>query len=327
MLSTIPPSGVPTGSVPYRREQRLLFTLVGYATVCVAILAAWVGGAGVTTAPSSFDSGPNPSSLALLFAMVGMLVVGSWVVAGLGSVYGRELRPAARTTEAGTLRGVWSLGRAAIFLMVLGGGLLLMGLALPLPSPLVLCHGLVPCYLSPTVLFVPAILDGVGMGALALGISFLAFGRRRNRSEFRAWWRRTGRYVTVGGMTIVVVVAALLIVPVRQSFSTQLSVYGGGSGGIGFEVFPQGARVTGSWSANPPGLVNFTIQGPSGADIYSSNASSGTFSFTASGVPFAVYTFWGQSASPETVSVRGSFNAPMWSWPPGEPGAPTEVVR
>ena len=216
-----------------------------------------------------------------------------------------------------------SVTRASVFLVVMGVGLLLMGLALPVAN-LGISHGLVPLYISPSVLFVPATLDAVGLGALALGIALLAAGRTRHRSEFRAWWQRTGRSVTVSGVVVFVVVTALLVVPVRQSFSAQLSIGGGNVGGITNELFPPGTVVTGSWSTSPKGPVNFTIQGGSySGDVYTANGSSGTFSFATTGSPWALYDFFGTSSSPETVNIGGTFTAPTWQWPPGEPGEPT----
>jgi hypothetical protein len=303
--------------------QRLLFTLLGYSIAGFSIFFAWLFAAGVETSPDNFYSGPSPPSLILLFVSISMLGVGAAVVATHGSIYGNAPDLTADATATGTERRAWNAGRIAVFLVVFGLGLLLMGLSLPVAN-LGLSHALLPLYISPTVLFVPETVDAVALGALALGISLLTLGRKRHQSELRAWWRRTGRYVTVAGVTVFLIVAALLYIPVHQSFSTQLSIFGGEGGGVSFEEFPSaGIQVSGSWSASPAGSVNLTIQDTSGATIYTANASSGTFSFVTSGVPWPLYTFWGHSESSETVTVSGRFNAPTWSWPPGEPGRPT----
>ncbi|MGP8076422.1 MAG: hypothetical protein ACLP8Y_06810 [Thermoplasmata archaeon] len=307
--------------VSVQREARLAAFFVGYGMVAFAIGLAFFGGAGVVTSPTNFYSGPTPLSLALLFATIGILIAGAVVVAGFGSMLGNASEPESGARSAKLSGARLSIGRIAVFLVILGVGLLLIGLSLPL-VPWCMSAALVPCYISPNVVFVPQTLDGVGLGALALGIAFFARGRMSSPSEFRAWWRRTGRYVTVVGVAVFLVTTALLVVPVRQSFSTQLRIEGGNIGGITDEVFPTGTIVTGSWSASPEGLVSFTIQGgSSGGNIYTANASSGSFSFTTTGNPWALYLFLGQSPSPETVTVSGSYIAPLWSWPPGEPTA------
>jgi len=320
---------MPTGATPMGRPpsipraKRLVYSLLGSSIGAVAIFLAWFWAAGVETSPTNFDSGPTPSTLLLLGVSIGVLVLGAAIVAACGSSYGNAPDATPEATAAGTIGSTRSVGRVAVFLVVWGVGSLLMGLTLPVAN-LGISHALLPLYISPTVLFVPDTLDGAALGALALGISLFAVGRKHNRSEFRAWWHRTGRYVTIAGVSVFVVVAALLFVPVHQSFSTQLSISGGQDGGISFEEFPAaGIQVSGSWSANPAGLVNFAIQDTSGATIYFVNASSGTFSFVTSGVPWPLYTFWGHSVSAETVTIHGTFSAPTWSWPPGEPGRPT----
>jgi hypothetical protein len=305
------------------RAERLPFALLGYSIAAAAIFLAWLWAAGVETSPSNFDSGPTPSTLLLLGVSIGVLVLGAAIVAVYGSVYGNTPGAAPGATSAGTLGSTRNVGRVAVFLVVLGAGLLLMGLALPVAN-LGISHALLPLYISPSVLFVPEAVDGIALATLALGVSLFVLERKHYRSEFHAWWRHVGQHLTVTSVTILVIVAALLLVPVHQSFSTQLSISGGQGGGISFEEFPAaGIQVTGSWSASPAGLVNFTIQDTSGATIYTVNASSGTFSFVTSGVPWPLYTFWGHSLSSETVTVSGSYNAPIWSWPPGEPGRPT----
>jgi hypothetical protein len=320
----MPPGATAIGRPLSRpRTPRLVYSLLGYSIAAVAIFLAWLWAAGVETSPANFDSGPTPSTLLLLAVSIGLLALGAAIVAAYGSHYGNAPDATPEATGAETIGSTGSLGRVAVFLVVWGAGLLLMGLVLPVAN-LGISHALLPLYISPTVLFVPETVDWVALGALALGISLFIVGRKRNRSEFRAWWHRTGRYVTIAGVSVFVVVAALLFVPVQQSFSTQLSIDGGEGGGVTSEQFPAaGILVTGTWSASPVGLINLTIQDTSGTTIYTANASSGTFSFITSGIPWPLYTFWGHSVSPETVTIHGSFSAPTWSWPPGEPGRPT----
>jgi hypothetical protein len=304
---------------------RVLFGLLGGAIAASAVFFAWIMAAGVETSPSNFYSGPSLSSLLLLLLAVAVLILGAAVVAVYGSIYGTASDPARGPTEGRAVRQGWSAGREAVFFGVFGIGLLLMGLSLPVANP-GSSHALTPPYISPTVLFIPETVDGVAVGALALGIALFALGRKRDRPEFRAWWRRTGRYVTVTGAVVFVVVTALLVVPVHQTFSTQFVIEGGNGGGITDELLPTGVIVTGSWSTIPEGSVNFTIQGgTSSGNVYAVNASSGTFAFTTTGDPWALYLFSGNSENPETVTVSGSFTAPTWQWAPGEPGEPTAL--
>jgi len=308
------------GTLPSVLDWRLPVTLVGYGMAAFSILLAWLWGAGVQTSPVDFSSGPPLSTLLLLSASIGLLALGSAIVAVFGSTYGHVVGLVIARTVSGTARPTRNVPRLAVFCFVLGIGLLLMGLLMPVAN---LGFSSEPLYLSPTVLFVPATVDGAALGVLALGIALLRVGRTRYPTESRAWWRRTGRYAAVAGVVVFLLVAALLTAPVHQSFSTQLDVFSGEGGGIAVESLPQGTHVTGSWTSNPAGLVNFTIQDTSGVTIYAVNASSGTFSFTAEGVPYTWYTFQGTASFNGTVTITGAFNAPMWSWPPGEPGNPT----
>ncbi|MGA8664036.1 MAG: hypothetical protein WB809_03065 [Thermoplasmata archaeon] len=309
------------GPDPSQIEQRLVFTFVGCLIAGAALIVAWVGAAGVQTSPFDFNSGPSLSSLLLLTAVIGMIALGASVVAVYGSTYGHDVRFARSRSAPGALPRAWNVARLAIFGVVLGIELLALGLLLP-NANLGISHAMEPLYISPSVLWVPEVIDGGSLGALGIGVTLLVVGRARYPTESRAWWHRTGRYVGVAASVVVLVMAALLLVPVHQSFSAQLSTSGGG-GGFAFESFPRGVHVTGSWTSSSGGPVNFSIQDTSGATIYEVNATSGTFSFTAEGVPFAEYTFWGFAASNSSVAITGSFNAPTWSWPPGEPGNPT----
>jgi hypothetical protein len=296
-------------------ERRAYGFFLGYGLVGAAVGWAILGGAGVRPSPSSFDSGPATSSLDLLYVAVGLLVVGAAIVARYGSIYANVPGPEERA--AGRARAF--SGQAATGLVIVGVGLLLIGLLLPW-LPWCISYAMTPCFISPSVTYVPHTLDWVGVGCFALGLA--AFGARglNRRAEFRAWWRRTGRYVTVAGVSVVVVVTAMMTVPIHQSFSQQLTIPRGESA-AGSWIFPTGVRVTGTWSATPGGTVDFSIQSPTGATVYATNASGGTFSFVTVGNPWGLYGFYGNSSSHEVVNVTGSYSAPSWAWPPGEPVA------
>jgi hypothetical protein len=315
------PAVVQESPLEKRARRRILLFLGGYLLVIIGLLIAWQGAAGVTVSPANFYSGPTPASLGLLVGVIGLLVAGAFIVARYGSIYGSE----EAAGSVGTLDGGWNLGRAALLLGILGGALLLLGLSLPV-SNLGFGAGLLPLAISPSVLFVPETIDSIALGILASGICLLAIGRRRRPSEFRAWWRRTGRYVSIVGVTVILVVAGLVLVPVRQSFSAQLQIPGGSGGGVTDYVFPSGSPISGSWTASPAGSVNFTIQGPYGFTVYSSNSSFGTFSFPGTRATWELYLFVGRATSNETVIVSGTYYASTWPWPPGEPGEPTSVL-
>jgi hypothetical protein len=299
-----------------RDEHRHIAFFLGYTVAGAGILWAFVGGAGVMPSPANFASGPTSASLSLLYVTVGVVVLGAAIVARFGSIYPNVPELGATLGKAEPTRRGPASGRFAVFFVILGVGLSMMGLSLPL-LPWCLSHGPAPCAISPSVVYVPHTLDVVGLALFALGIGLFVLRGLHHRPELRAWWRRTGRYVTVTGVAALVVVSGLLVIPVHQTFSNQTMVEAG-SNGIGFWIFPTGVEVAGSWTTSPSGLVNFTIQGPSGT-IYTDVATSGAFSFTASGTPWPLYTFYCSSSSHLTLIMSGSYNAPTWTWPPGEP--------
>ena len=304
--------------------RRLGIALLGYLLAGLGVLLAWTSGAGVEGLPPDYASGPASSSFLLLGVCVGLLIAGAATVAAYGSQFGSVPESPHAPSASTSARAGRRRGRFAILLVVFGVGLLLTGLALPICVPLfALTHGPTPLYLSGPVLAVPDALDASALVVLAAGIALFALERKHHPSEFHAWWRRTGRYVTIAGIALVLIVAAELLVPVEQSFSTQLVTRPGSAGGIAFVWFSPGLHVTGSWGTNPTGPVNFTIQGPSGSLLYSVNATSGAFSFETHGVPWSEYTFFGQSGSVETVTITGTYLAPNWQWYPGEPGSPS----
>lgn len=137
----------------------------------------------------------------------------------------------------------------------------------------------------------------------------------------RAWWRRTGRFIALGTFVVLAAIVPFLTVPVAQSYSVTLRSVPGAAGAFTWTTFPQGAEVRGTWEASPTLEVNFTIQG-NGYNL-TEIGHSGSFNFTARGVPVPVYNFWLITNRSVSVGVNCDFNAPLWAWPPGEPGAPT----
>lgn len=317
-----------TGSAPAsvgldagQRGERLFLTLLGYGLMWVALFLAWLLAAGVQPEPTaSYPSVPSVGSIAVLLGVTLILGAGAGLVACYGSQYGTTSPATVGESGRADPTSVWNVRSSAVFLVVFGSGLLLLGLSLPV-SMLGLGHGLLPIYISPRAEIVPETVDAVAVASLTGGIALFAVGRRRHPTEFRSWWRRVGRYATVAGTVVVVIFAALLLVPIPQSSSLALSLPGGGTN-LNFQEFPPGAVVTVTWATVPAAPVNLTVQGAPGT-IFSANASSGTFSFHATGVPEPLYSFWITPSVSGTVFLNASYRAPLWSWPPGEPGSPT----
>ena len=260
------------------------------------------GGRGGPNLPVRFQLGPvASSSLLLLTAVIGMIALGASVVAVYGSTYGHDVRFARSRSAPGALPRAWNVARLAIFGVVLGIELLALGLLLP-NANLGISHAMEPLYISPSVLWVPEVIDGGSLGALGIGVTLLVVGRARYPTESRAWWHRTGRYVGVAASVVVLVMAALLLVPVHQSFSARAQHFRGRRW-VRIRKLPSGSARDRVVDVEFRRAVNFSIQDTSGATIYEVNATSGTFSFTAEGVPFAEYTFWGFAASNSSVAI------------------------
>jgi DNA-directed RNA polymerase subunit RPC12/RpoP len=141
-------------------------------------------------------------------------------------------------------------------------------------------------------------------------------------AEAREDLYRKTRLITMGGggstshaarnigiviAVIVIVVLVLYLVPLPQSFSTTLD-----SSVVtptGSELtFPQGSQVSGSWQTGDGGSVTLVILNGSGHDVYTADAVSGTFTFSANDPPYVVTAV---SLLPETVSISGTFWAPI----------------
>ncbi|MGP8072814.1 MAG: hypothetical protein ACLPZM_06770 [Thermoplasmata archaeon] len=300
-------------------DPRLFFSLLGTAIAGAFLGFAWITAAGVQT--NYYSPGPALWSILLLFVAIGGVMLGAGVATGLGARYGNERDGIPWNPGTAGQGSPWWLGRAAVFTEITGIGLLLMGLGMPLAN-LGINHSGFPTVLSPTVLWVPEVVDGAALVLLSTGGVLLALGRNRRPAEFRAWWHRSGRYVTVAGVAVLLLVAALVAIPVPQSSAIQLDLQAGSAGAIATEYFPNGLLIHGSWSTNPTAPVQLTIQGGDGTNL-SFNASSGTFSLVSAGVPWGVYSIFATGNLSVRVTVSQSFNAPWWTWPPGEPGNPT----
>jgi hypothetical protein len=302
-------------------EVRNGYAVVGGTLVAVGIVLAWFTAAGVRTTLNGYDNSPSLPSLVGLGGCLALVTIGAAIVAFVGSRYGRVESTSPPTRPGGSLRSRGIARPGAVFLTTAGGGWLLLGLLLPV-SNLGISHGPLPPYLPPSVLVVPQVVDATGLVLLAGGIALFARGRRRYPNEFGRWWRRTGRVALAVTVAIIVLFAALLLVPVSQSSSFGMVLSGGPGGAIGFTSFPRGVSVTGTWtSVGGPAELNVTDS--SGAPIYSVNATGGTFSFVAEGIPVPLYTYWCTSATAVSVQLTFTYQAPYWMWPPGEPGAPT----
>ncbi len=295
--------------------------LVGGFLAAGSIALAWFFGAGVTTVNTYPAPGPTPGSLLFLAFLVTSLAVGAGVIATYGSRYVMDAEMEAAPAGHDSVRSRRRIPQSAIFLGAFGAGLLLTGFALPLTPALGISHGPLPLYIQPSVMWVPATLIGAGIGALGTAIVMFAWARRSSPLSAASWWRRTGRFVAVGTVAVLAITVPCLTVPVGQSFSATLQAYPGEGGALSFTSFPQGALVRGSWQASPTVPVNFTVRG----NTYNLTqvGSSGSFNFTATGTPVPLYTFMVSSRLRTTVTFTCDFSAPLWAWPPGEPGAPT----
>lgn len=296
-------------------------TLFGGLLAAASIGAAWFIGAGVTTINTYPAPGPTPGSLISLALCAATLGVGAGAIAAYGSHYVRDAVRETIGAEPDRARSQKYIVPGAVFLAVFGAGLLLMGLALPLTPSLGISHGPLPLYIQPSVMWVPASLITAGLAGLGGAVVLFALARRSSPVAARAWWRRTGRFAALGTVLVLVITVPLLTVPLTQSYSTTLRSFAGEAGAVTFTTFPQGAEVRGTWQVSPEVKVNFTVQGA--AYNFTQVGTTGSFSFIARGTPQPLYTFVLGTNASVTVSVTCEFNAPLWTWPPGEPGAPT----
>jgi hypothetical protein len=306
-----------TGAPLARHEAAIFGGLLAGGSIALA----WGTGAGVLTSATSPASGPTSTSLLLLALALVLLGAGARLISAYGSRYVGDAETEAISAGPSFVRAWRDFPQLAIFLGTFGSGLLLIGLALPLTPALGISHGPLPLYIQPSVTWVPTSLIGAGVATLVASVGLFAAARRSSPLAAAAWWRRTGRFVAAVTVAVLAITAPCLTVPVAQTYSSQLHTYSGGAGAFTFTSFPQGVSVRGTWSTSPVEIVNFTVEG----DGYNltQTGESGSFSFTASGTPVPSYTFSVSTRLQLTVTVTCQFLAPLWGWPPGEPGAPT----
>ncbi|MGP8077069.1 MAG: hypothetical protein ACLQC7_03745 [Thermoplasmata archaeon] len=105
---------------------------------------------------------------------------------------------------------------------------------------------------------------------------------------------------------LAIVIVALFTIPISHRFSWQLT----SSGDLPADQlmsFPAGVVVSGSWSTNGGGAVNFTLIGATGV-VVSTIAASGSFTFTAT---IGFYLFEVTATTSTTVLISGSYSAPI----------------
>ncbi|HEY1197983.1 MAG TPA: hypothetical protein VGG32_04580 [Thermoplasmata archaeon] len=110
-------------------------------------------------------------------------------------------------------------------------------------------------------------------------------------------------------MVVVIVVAlvCLYTIPISTNYSETLTATVGSNGVATFSP-PSGAQVHGTFTSTDGSAVSFEILSSNGNTVYSADASSGSFSFTASNPP---YTFELLTIIfSHTVDVSGHYTAP-----------------
>ncbi len=120
-------------------------------------------------------------------------------------------------------------------------------------------------------------------------------------------WMLRAELIAIGVVAVSVILAILALAPVQHSYSEQFgSSYP--NPGVATLTVPKGSDVTGSWSTNDSGTVEFAILDAGQTLVYSSDAHNGTYTFTASDPP---YTLGAISYVSETVYVWGTYSAPI----------------
>ncbi len=111
---------------------------------------------------------------------------------------------------------------------------------------------------------------------------------------------------------VAIVLAALLLVPVTQSFSMTLVSPNSPAGVTEKRSFPSGSDVKGSWSTGCTSSMGFVIwDGGDSPAVYSSptGSTSGQFSFTSDGQG---YTFHFSCLGPNPeLNISGTFTGPI----------------
>jgi hypothetical protein len=132
----------------------------------------------------------------------------------------------------------------------------------------------------------------------------------------RRWKRIAPQWIPLlGAIAVAFLILVLVTVPVPHSFSFKVvtfAFWGEGPRTAGWANFPAlspGSRVSGTWYSEKGALVEFNITDDSGT-VYSVNGTSGSFSFTSSGVWAQVLLFATQLGV--NVSVTGTYWSPEW---------------
>jgi len=113
--------------------------------------------------------------------------------------------------------------------------------------------------------------------------------------------------VVVVVVVIVVALVCLYTIPISTNYSETLTAAATRYGIATFNP-PSGAQVHGTWSTTDGGSVTLSIIASNGNTVYMADASSGSFSFTASSSP---YTFTaGTLIFSHTVDISGHYTAP-----------------
>jgi hypothetical protein len=120
-------------------------------------------------------------------------------------------------------------------------------------------------------------------------------------------WKLRVELVIIAVATACVVAAIFAVAPVQHSYSEEFSSSYAAPGAATLTP-PKGSQVSGSWATGDGGTADFVILNSNQDIVYTSDAASGTYTFTASNPP---YTFAVTSYSSETVYVWGTYLAPL----------------
>jgi hypothetical protein len=123
----------------------------------------------------------------------------------------------------------------------------------------------------------------------------------------KADWKLRIELLIVAAVAAIAIAAILALTPVQHSYSEQFSSAYSTPGAATLTV-PRGSQVSGSWATGDGRTVDFGILDSNQNLIYTSDASNGTYSFTASSPP---YTFVATSFASEPVYVWGTYSAPL----------------
>jgi hypothetical protein len=108
-------------------------------------------------------------------------------------------------------------------------------------------------------------------------------------------------------IAIIVIVILLMVIPLPLPYNATLQSY---ALDVSRSQLASSScvSISGSWSTNNGGSVTLGIIDSSGNSVYSADASSGSFSFSASNGPYMVGAY---SLLPETVQVSGTCWGPL----------------